>query len=138
MSVNANQSLTVLQELYDFFTGGDNKMAAPLAKVFLCLCVLMGVALYAVSTKYFTLLESTKTDLIEAKSLVSKHKALEQELDKQIIINDGLRKSLGACKLVDSVNTKPTNPVGSYNVPPPKVVDNNRMSHKRLAELINQ
>lgn len=135
MSVKATQSLTAIQELYDFFTGGDNKMAAPLAKVFLCLCVLMGVALYTVSTKYFTLLESTKTDLIEAKSLVSKHKALEQELDKQIIINDGLRKSLGACKLADAVSAKPAD---SYNVPPPKVINNNKMSHKRLAELINQ
>lgn len=133
MSERATKTLSVLQEFYDFFTGGDNKMAAPLAKVALCLCLLMGVALYLVAEKYFLLLETTKTEVVDTKTIIDKHQKLEQEYEKLLIINDGLRKTVSACKLADSVQAK-----GSYNEPTKANPSGSDAARKRFADLINK
>lgn len=135
MSEKVTNAVNSMQEVYDFFTGGDSKMAAPLAKVFLCLCILLGVALYLVSDTYFTLLSKANADVVRYTLVVKAQDELKTRYKDLVANNDDLENELTLCKVMSA--NEPKKVTNSYNALTPAVKDRGKTSNRRIYDILN-
>lgn len=134
MSVNVKEAVGAIQEAYDFLTGGDSKMAPPLAKVFLCLSIILGASTYIMADKYFALIDDSRKLLLVNGQLNEQMAKISKENEelKAAALRTGIPQE--ECK----VDTAPPPRKSTYEETAiRKVAKESPISRKRLLELIN-
>lgn len=132
---NLQGHIGTIQEIYDFFTGGDSRMAAPIAKIFLCLTVILGVATYIMVDKYFAVIEDSRKILLQNVKLDSEVNQLSTKLETATIELQKMEDELDAYKkgAPDRYPEKPTYEEPAAVRPPRQ----SSINTARLIDLIN-
>lgn len=134
--------LDVIESVYNFFVGKDQKYSEPVAKIFILISLVLGSALYMVSDKYFLLAADARATISELGVMGERANYLQRELSR-------LESSYEIC-----ISTKPSwlenkeSPKPVVNKPPTYEVrvprdntpvngDRRGINPNRLVEIIN-